>query len=86
MNAFAILNPKRQYIFVNIHFEKADILGLQIITTSSLASPICQEGQSERNFPVFAFLPPFSSFPRFPPLFPDFWQIFRCQGPHWLRH
>ena len=22
---------------------------------SSVASPICQEGQSERNFPIFAF-------------------------------
>ena len=32
------------------------------------------------------FLPDFSSFflifRDFPPLFPDFWQIFRCQGWH----
>ena len=33
---------------------------------SSVASSICQEGQSERNFPISAFLPDFSSvFSRF---------------------
>ena len=49
---------------------------------SSIASPICQEGQSERNFPIFAFSSRFFLFfPDFPrALFPDFWQIFRCQG------
>ena len=39
---------------------------------SSVASPICQEGQSE-NRPDFGL---------FFPIFPDFWQIFRCQGGH----
>ena len=66
---------------------------------SSVASPFCQEGQSERTFPVFAFpsrcFPPkfLRYFPSCPPLFPDFWQIFRCQGdtlphfdPRWLHH
>ena len=57
---------------------------------SSIASPICQEGQSERTFPILAFSSDFSSFsqflPNFPlffpifPLFPDFWQFFHCQG------
>ena len=53
---------------------------------SSVANPICQEGQSERNFPIFAFLPDFSSFfPIFPDfflIFPDFWHFFCCQGWH----
>ena len=64
---------------------------------SSVASPICQEGQSERNCPIFPlftrFLPLLSDissffpwffliFPDFFPLFPDFWQFFRCQGWH----
>ena len=50
---------------------------------SSIASPICQEEQSERTFPIFAFssrFPP--SFYQFFHLFPDFWQIFCCQGGH----
>ena len=56
------------------------------VLTVSLASSICQEGQSERTFPIFAFffrfflsLPDFSWFF---PLLPIFWQIFRCQGWH----
>ena len=61
---------------------------------SSIASPICQEGQSERTFPIFAFSSRFFLFfPDFFPLFPDFWQIFHCQGwhsapppPPWLHH
>ena len=40
---------------------------------SSIASPICQEGQSERTFPILAFFPDFSSFPWF---FPDFSSLF----------
>ena len=56
--------------------------------TSSVASPICQEGQSERNFPIFAFSSRiFLFFPEFfavrggtlPPLPPQ------C-GPQWLHH
>ena len=38
---------------------------------SSVASPICQEGQSERNFPIFAFSSRFFLF------FPDFSWFFR---------
>ena len=54
-----------------------------VIRSSSVASPICQEGQSERTFPIFASSSRFFPFfPRFYPLFPDFWQIFRCQGWH----
>ena len=45
--------------------------------SSSVASPICQERQSERTFPIFAF----SS--RFPRSFSRFWQIFRyARGGH----
>ena len=39
-------------------------------TVSSVASPICQEGQSERNFPIFAFSSRF--FLNFSQFFPDF--------------
>ena len=46
----------------------------------SVASPICQEGKSERTFPILAFSSRFSSFFSIFPLFPDFWQFFRCQG------
>ena len=54
---------------------------------SSVASPICQEGQSERTFPFFPFIPDLSSppppiFPDFFPLFPEFWKNFCCQGWH----
>ena len=52
-----------------------------------IASSIWQEGQSKRPFPIFAFLPNFSSFseffplftkivPVFFPIFPLFFQIF----------
>ena len=44
------------------------------VKSSITASPICQEGQSERPSLFFQL------FPDFLPLFPDFWQIFRCQG------
>ena len=51
------------------------------VGNSSVASPICQEGQSERTFPIF---PLFPDFPIFFPLFPDFLPLFgiffRCQG------
>ena len=53
-------------------------------TIRSVASPICQEGQSERTFPIFLLPPIFYSFLVFPdilPLFPPiFWQIFRSRG------
>ena len=60
----------------------------------SIASLICQEGRSERTFPIFAFSSSF--FPLFPDIsplypnfswffssFPDFWQFFCCQGGHY---
>ena len=65
---------------------------------SSVASLICQEGQSERNFPIFAFSSRFfwffpDFFPGFSWFFPDFWQIFAVRGgtlpplpPQWLCH
>ena len=40
---------------------------------SSVTSPVCQEGQSKRTFPIFAFSSQF--FPFFPN-FPDFFPIF----------
>ena len=57
---------------------------------SGIASPLCQEGKSERIFPIFAlFFPIFPDFfplfpifplffPNYPPPFPDFWQSFHC--------
>ena len=65
---------------------------------SSIASPICQEGQSERTFPIFPlFLDLFPIVPLFFLIFPSFsWFLtifFHCQGGaltplplHWLRH
>ena len=54
---------------------------------SGVASPLCQEGQSEITFQIFTysfrfflFCPIFSPFPRFFSFFPQFWQNFRCQG------
>ena len=44
---------------------------------SSVASPICQEGQSERTFPIFIFSRFFPTFSWFSPSF-SVWQIFRC--------
>ena len=40
------------------------------VSNPTHSSPICQEGQSERTFPIFAFSSRFF-------LFPDFWLIFR---------
>ena len=51
------------------------------LCTSSVASLICHEGQSERTFPIFPPFPDFFPlFPDFLPLFPNFWQILHCQG------
>ena len=49
------------------------------ISIRSVASPICQEGQSERTYPIFAFpIFPlfFLIFCLFFPIFPDFFPIF----------
>ena len=40
------------------------------VPISNVASPICQEGQSERTFPIFPVF--FDSFPIFPLFFPIF--------------
>ena len=57
---------------------------------SNVYSPICQEGQSERTFPIFAFSSRlflfFPNFPDFSPPFHDFWQFFCCQGWHSAPH
>ena len=45
--------------------------------SSSVASPICQEGQSEWTFPILPFLPNFSFFSQF---FPDFLLFFPIFG------
>ena len=58
---------------------------------SSVASPICQEGQSERTFPIFAFFSWFFIFfPDFSPIFGKFF-FFAVRGgtlpplpPQWL--
>ena len=64
--------------------------------SSSLASPICQEGQSERTFPIFPFFPDFTSFPAFSWFSPSISQflaiLLLSRGaicpldPYWLRH
>ena len=48
---------------------------------SSVASPICQEGQSERTFPIFAFSSRFFlCFPDFSLFFPIFCKFFAVRG------
>ena len=71
--------------FINIHefvviflhlipnssiYQRIEEYTVGVLHTSSVASPICQEGQSERTFPIFAFSSRFSSF------FPDFCLFF----------
>ena len=70
--------------------SKVNSTKLNQIGGSSVSSPICQEGQSERNFPDFCFFFPVFSlfswiFPDFSWFFPDFsrfWHFFCCQGWH----
>ena len=51
---------------------------------SSVTTPICQEGQSERTDSCL-FFPSFPLFPNFPPLFPDFFLSFsQCLANFWL--
>ena len=54
-----------------------------VLITSSVASPVCQEGQSERTFLIFTFSSRFFFFPRFFlifSLFPDFLANFSLLG------
>ena len=76
-----------EHIDDNINYYNLQInnkLDNHCLIISSVASPVCQEGQSERTFPIFAFSSRFvlffHDFSWFPPLFPDF--FFRCQGWH----
>ena len=61
----------------------------RVLRLSSVASPFCQEGQSEKTFPIFASSSRFLLFSLIFPLifsfFPDFWHFFRCQGWHSAR-
>ena len=85
---------KRQSSEQQASLKAAIIYGLQRMLCSSIASPICQEGQSERTFPILAFSSQLflfilifsqfflSFFLIFSLFFPDFWQFFHCQGRH----
>ena len=70
---------------------------LWILYHRNVTSPICQERQSKRTFPILAFSSWFFLFFSiflhffliflhffliFSPLFPNFWQFFSCQGGH----
>ena len=60
------------YLFIYFCFISLVLLPHQLKympTFSSVASPLSQEGQSERTFPIFAFS---SRFLPDSPLFPDF--------------
>ena len=58
------------------------------------SQPYLSGEEKWKNLPIFAFSSRFCLFlPDFFHLFPDFWQIFRCQGgtlpplpPQWLHH
>ena len=68
--------------------DSMDLSGtIMVFWISSIASPICQEGQSERTFPIFAFYSLFFLFFLIFPsfflifsLFPDFWHILMSRG------
>ena len=52
-------------ILLQVHFFKIYLplmLPVHLKTLSGVASPLCQEGQSERTFLIFPFLPNFFSF------------------------
>ena len=68
------VNVSMRYAYASQIFSKC--------TLSSVASPICQEGQSERILPDFGSLPDFSSFSRF---FPDFSLSFSSPFPSFSR-
>ena len=74
-NNMWILSPKQ--VFLGFWITKP----ISSPACSSVASPICQGGQSERTFPIFAFSSTFFLFfSRFFPLFPDFWHFFAVRG------
>ena len=66
-----------------------------VSSSSTVKSPISQEGLSERTFPNFAFSSLFfiffPDFDNFSPIFLELWQSFCCHSappldPRWLRH
>ena len=78
----------------------SNLVQLQLVACtniSSVGSPICQEGQTEKTSPIFAFSSRcFLFFPEFFPIFPSFSQFlanFSLSGvalcpldPQWLCH
>ena len=61
-----------------------------LLITSCVASPVCQEGQSERTFPIFAFssrfflfFPIFHGFSLFFPIFGKFFAVRGGTLPPW---
>ena len=81
-------SPQEQSIFVYYFAPFVCVCG------SCVASPICQEGQSERIFPIFAFSSRlFLFFPDFSLFSPIFGKYFAVRGgtllplpPQWLHH
>ena len=76
-----------EHIEDNINYYNLQInnkLDNHFLITSSVANPVCQEGQSERTFPIFPFLLDSSSFftifPDFPLFFPIFGKFFAVRG------
>ena len=59
-----------------------DKSSLHPLLCSSVASPICQEGQSEKTFPTLPLFPDFFPlFPDFLPIFPNFFSVKRGTLP-----
>ena len=80
------INSRNHIIDIDKEQQRPQYWGLwdSACNFSSVASPICQEGQSKRNFPIFAFSSRF---------FPIFGNFFAVRGgtlpslpPQWLRH
>ena len=67
------MNMLQITLVIIFHLQINDKLDNHCLITSSVASPVCQEGQSERTFPIFAFSSRFFLFfTRFFLIFPSF--------------
>ena len=84
------LNVMRIFLWVFITFVSSVVFSISkqiwktLLKYSSVAKPICQEGQSERTFPIFPLFPLF--FLIFSLFFPIFDKFFAVKGaPSWIR-
>ena len=68
------MNMLKITLVIIYNLQINDKLDNRCLITSSVASPVCQEGQSERTFPILPLFPDFSLF------FPIFGKFFAVRG------